>query len=330
MFDSQRSDVGEYSWEVLEQLIGHDVQIRNGVRRVPYGVGGLIHGETVRIVGVQDGGRLMLADRTFIDVFPDTEIIWNPLMGDGACTILRKTIGSSYAHPSPAIALTVLRGHTGSEVQILTGERKSENNITHGGVRSSITCRIPSSVLADLLRSHEVDTVQKIVWSGIEEGTLTTFREKEVDSMSANGHQAVIFLVRSLLAQKLGVAGALEQGAIQFRAQLAVLLRGNAGYPNLTSPKKLGDGDVMKERMNMANIIVHITKGRDCFPNETESYDDLRWDAVLDFWHRLEEQRRQVEHTETEARVSGLCIQSSIEALKKVGAIPISSRDTNS
>ncbi len=324
MTDSPSTDVSGYSWETLEQLIGHDVTIFNGVHRVPYAVSRVLNGETMRVVAVEEGGRLRLADRTFVDVSPNTKITWNPLIGNGEHRTLHKTIGSSYEDPSPAIALTILREHTSNEIQILTGERKQENNITHGGVRSTITCRIPSSVLAELRRSHEVGEVKNITWSGVQEGILTTFREQEASSTSANGHNVVVFLVRCLLAQKLGVAGPLEQGGIQFRARFAVLLQGNAGYPNLTSPENLANGNVMNEKMNMANIVVDITKGENCFPGETESYDDLRWDNIADFWHRLQEQRRRVEHTETGARISGLCIQSSIEALKAIGVIPMS------
>src|SRR3954463_11005563 len=125
---------------------------------------------------------------------------------------------------SPGLSLTLVDATTMRDgvllatSDVLIAARRPGANRTHPNVVSVPTQRIPASLHADLLSaaSHEETTDRGVSF----------FDGGEVDSGFDDGHHPVVFAVESLLGRKLGLAEALENGEVEYRAALRAGVRG--------------------------------------------------------------------------------------------------------
>ncbi len=186
--------------------------------------------------------------------------------------------------------------------KVLVCVRNREVNKTHPDVVSVPTQRIPTVLAEQIL--HESQKVGN-------QGDTMLFNCEEVSNTKENGHNEILFLVESLLSKKLGIADPLEGGAIKFSATLYGNQTGVANYPNLDD----------SEHLRMLNIVVHVHEGADLFPENTKSYDLVKWvpvDGFLKMWFRGKDPK-DIGLTGKQALgvcVDGLCISSSADILE--------------
>ena len=184
----------------------------------------------------------------------------------------------------PVLALTVIRyGSRG--VEILTGVRTEAANLTHPGVVSVPTLRVPEVLAESWL-------------SGID-ASIGLGREME-----------------NLLARKLGVADAIELEKVRWKIHAFGAWQG-------TSIIGENQNGPVTEDLTMFNACIEIVEGSDLFPAETASYKPLLWVPVKNFLRMV--RTRQVAALGADGDelllfcVYGLCLESAVRVLSIVG-----------
>ncbi len=218
------------------------------------------------------------------------------------------TDGGISSRPVGVIALTILDlsaggpfGPRAAEARILTVVRNPETNRTHPNTLSVPTQRIPESLLRDLTSRPPLDAVESAF----------------VSNRNISGHDAVIYATESLLASKLGLADALESGAVEFEAGVGVHSTAEVHYP--------GEGTTAgeSELISMVNLIVLLRRGNELLPGHTFAYSSLNWVP----WQRLglAASEKDVTHLlpsldPVEICIHGLCIATSVELWDRVAS----------
>ncbi len=198
---------------------------------------------------------------------------------------------------APVIALTILDATTlgpdGSirdDSRLLLGVRDPRTHATHPDVVSVPTQRIPPEVLAAIQARSQATLHPALDLPFPERLQEALILEAEgIDSRTTRGHDPFVYAVESLLSRKLGLAEALEQGAVSFTAFPGALLDGSVLYkdrgPEFEIPgeKVTLEGQVyFRERNAMVNVVVKLA-GASAVPEKTSSYRALRWIGVADF-----------------------------------------------
>lgn len=215
------------------------------------------------------------------------------------------------AQRAPILSLAVLdasslqAGVVRADSRVLIAARRPATNPTHPNVVSVPTQRIPPA-----LYSAIVDSADPLGSS--EERAY--FQGGVVDNTSINGHHPVVFAVEALLARKLGLGDALEQGHCRFRAALRTRVGGAALYDNL------GPADVY-EPVSMLNVVVEMQGRGSLPPLETSSYSMVAWTTVNSFLEGVDRKdpgyiNQQLDPLEF--CVHGVCLQAAQASLENL------------
>lgn len=211
---------------------------------------------------------------------------------------------------NPVIGLTVVDGALDrGESCILLVVRDATTNRTHPGVISVPTVRVPREIFSALVENS--DTV-------CSHGTTSLRRSHEAETEKTNSHDPLIFVVKMLLASKLGVADALERGAVQFKAEVTAFDSGQVLHSNLSPPAA--------EYVDMANLVVTITAGSDMFPPKTASYSHVLWAPLASFLMAVQRKDPALLGLDPlELCMRGLCVSTSYDRIAHAhGAEPYS------
>lgn len=205
---------------------------------------------------------------------------------------------------APVLALTIVDASTTASFEsinssslVLVGVRDPETNSTHPNVLSVPTKRVPNGVLGAI----EVEILQE---NSV--GTSTTYILNELDpDQRTNGHNSLFFAVKSILAEKLGVAEQIELGNVRFETRLEAMVVGTVKHPDF------------EEKTCMYNASVLLT-GASLVPDKTSSYRSLIWTPSENFIRAAESKDlTEVSHelNPFEFCIHGLCIMSSFNVL---------------
>lgn len=202
------------------------------------------------------------------------------------------------------LSLVVLDGTNGDgsvtdDSQVLVSVRDPANNRTHPGVVSVPTIRLPAVLGIELRQGHR---------AGKRFGSTELFDPVVVNSWESDGHSAIIFVVKALLCQKLGVADALESEGVLFSAGVAA---GSTGW-SCYEDERPSDGELIR----MTTLVVSITRGVGMFATRTSSYSDVMWCKAGEFLHAA--RTRDVSglgHSPLEMCIHGLCIATAHDVL---------------
>jgi hypothetical protein len=168
---------------------------------------------------------------------------------------------------SCVVAITVvspsLTRQSASSLDVLLGARRAECNDNHKDVVSVPTMRVPRSLFAAIRDTMRSDR----------EGQRQVARPA-----SRRSEDPVSHAVEAILSRKLGMADALEYDRLRFSADPRVIKSG-------ISPL-LVEGDVA-EPLQMINILVRLTSGREWFPCQTASYSAIQWFDAADTVRRI-------------------------------------------
>jgi len=208
---------------------------------------------------------------------------------------------------APVLALTLIdarsAGRNGTiekSSSLLVGVRDPETNITHPNVVSVPTKRIPKCILDGFL----VEMLRKS-----SPGASTTYIVREIQpDPRANGHSKLFFAVKSILAEKLGLAEQLERGEVSFATRLEAIVVGTVKHLEF------------EEKTCMFNASVFI-QGADHIPSKTSSYRSLIWTPISSFMLAAEHKdltKISPNLNPFEYCIHGLCIMSSFEFLTSV------------
>jgi hypothetical protein len=172
---------------------------------------------------------------------------------------------------SEVLSLVVLAGaaEAGSvteDSQVLMTVRDPLNNRTHPGVVSVPTIRLPVALAVELRKGRHARS---------QFGATELFDCVAMNSWDADGHSPIVFAVRTLLCQKLGVADALESGGLLFSAGVAASSAGWSYYDDQPLPSG--------EFIRMTTLMVFITRGVGMFTTQTASYSSVAWCKVGKF-----------------------------------------------
>lgn len=208
---------------------------------------------------------------------------------------------------SPVLALTIIDDCSVSRPfefnaasKILLGVRDPENNDTHPNVVSVPTKRIPFDVFAgiDVKITHEVK----------KEFSKTYLLSESNPDPRENGHSHLNFAVKSILAEKLGLADQMETKTVSFKARLGGVVFGTVKH------------EEFKEKTCMYNALVMLS-GCSHVPPRTASYRSLLWTPVQNFIHAAAEKDLNAISEELnpfEFCIHGLCVMSSFNVLTAV------------
>jgi hypothetical protein len=130
------------------------------------------------------------------------------------------------------------------------------------------------------------------------------------DDRKFRTHNPVIFFVKALLSEKLGVN---EERLCSFRAKPVWIESGNAIYS-----KSLGEKDEL-EPIDMLEILVLVSKP-DIFPKSTYSYSHILWSSISKFLAAYEKKDVQCIDPKLDAIelcIHGLCVAGAYEYLKR-------------
>ncbi len=193
------------------------------------------------------------------------------------------------------------------DTQVLVTVRDPLNNRTHPGVVSVPTIRLPAALAVELRQGQHVSN---------RFGSTELFEGVTTNSWDADGHSPIIFAVKTILCQKLGVADALESGGVLFNAGVAASSAGWSYYDDQPSPSG--------EFIRMTTLIVSITRGVSMFTPQTSSYSSVTWCKVGKFLRAA--RARDVStlgYDPVSTCVHGLCIASAHDVLAaKLGHEP--------
>lgn len=210
----------------------------------------------------------------------------------------------------------ILTGGEESDAQrgqrVLVSVRDPLNNRTHPGVASVPTIRIPSTLAADLRQGKHTSS---------QFGSTILFECVAVNSWDTDGHSAIVFAVKAVLCQKLGVAEALESGCLLFSARVAADSAGWSYYDDEPSPSG--------EFIRMTTLMAFITRGISTFTRRTSSYSCVTWCDVGIFLHAARERDvSALGHNPVSICIHGLCIASAHDVLaSKLGHEPYPKRN---
>ena len=173
--------------------------------------------------------------------------------------------------PSPVVSLAIIDNHLPESgplpeaLKLLVVVRDPATNRDHGDVVSVPTMRVPLSVL---------DAIWENACPDGQHGETVFHRGSTISNAVEDGHNALVFAVEGLMAQKLRVGDQVERGLISFRA---------APF-GLTVGASVSHGSERdREEIRMAGITVEIVRGAELFPPSTASYSHLAWVHVRDF-----------------------------------------------
>lgn len=177
--------------------------------------------------------------------------------------------------------------------------RDPTTNRTHPNVVSVPTARVPKILFDALLQDVSVES---------RHGYTSLCSSRDLDSEDATGHNPVIFVVKSILAQKLGAGDALEAGLLAFRARVGALSFGESQYYNADEPTS--------ELIAMVTIVVTLTKGADVFPSQTASYSHLRWVSTNQFVKAVQNKDPSLVNLHPiDLCIHGLCVSSTYDLI---------------
>ncbi|MBI5244188.1 MAG: hypothetical protein HY922_11020 [Elusimicrobia bacterium] len=188
---------------------------------------------------------------------------------------------------------------------ILLCVRDPARNLHHPNVVSVPTQRIPESLFQAIVNKSHACRVD----------VSSTLMDAEfVDNSETRGHNPVIYVVESLLAQKLGVSEGSYAGhaACLFRAKPVWLERGCVNYPGVSQ------GDIETEPIEMLSILV-LTADAGRFPRRTHAYSHILWTPIPKFLSSFEHKNVQYAHPDLdpiEFCIHGLCVSSAYKFLK--------------
>jgi hypothetical protein len=216
-------------------------------------------------------------------------------------------VGILKSNPTTVISAMILDGKTtGSgdtitpETKILIGVRNPQTNLTHPGVVSTPTQRVPKSLFASILQLSKKNKRSFNFNSSFPEQIFDAYQLQAplFDSQRQTGHNAVMYAVESLLVAKLGLAEPLQRAALHFTATPVVLLSGSTLYeiPGsvggfINDRRQLKDHSlvvkragepVMQEYIQMVCLKV-IVDNADVFPSVTASYSEIKWITIAEF-----------------------------------------------
>lgn len=201
-------------------------------------------------------------------------------------------------------------GSVTNDSQVLVSVRDPVNNRTHPGVVSVPTIRLPAVLAVGLRQGYRV---------GNRFGATELFDSVAVNSWESDGHASIIFAVKAILCQKLGVAEALESGEVSFSAGVAA---SSTGWSYYDEPPSAG------EFIRMTTLAVSITQGARMFTTRTSSYSNVMWCKVEDFLHaaRTRDVSR-LGYSPVGICIHGLCIASAHDVLaSRLGREPYPKR----
>jgi hypothetical protein len=176
-----------------------------------------------------------------------------------------------HAGDSLAVALVVLENgvaypRLSSSTPILMVVRDPRTNDTHPNVVSVPTARMPTALLHALWPRARARS--RFGWT-----RLANWEPRE--SHRYRGNDPVIHVVRSIFAQKLGLADALESGTLTFEAGVVAATAGWSHYDAARVPSA--------ERLTMVTVLVAVTSGAGEIPERTASYSKIRWVPLHQF-----------------------------------------------
>lgn len=193
----------------------------------------------------------------------------------------------------PGLALTLVRPSKAIEGQdVLVGVR-TKDNVTHEGVLSVPTVRVPN-VLAERwkpvtgARMISADEIRSRPWLVAD----------------------LAYVIENLLARKLGVADALEHHEVAFRVESLLALQGES----LIGVE--GDTEIV-EKLTMFCAQVRWDEGNDV-PRSTAAYDPLLWvpeDRFADMVRTRDVSALDAGLDAIDVCVRGLCIDGAARSL---------------
>ncbi len=205
---------------------------------------------------------------------------------------------------SEVLSLVVLdgtrdNGSVTDDSQILVTVRDPLNNRTHPGVVSVPTIRVPAALAVELRQGKCVSN---------QFGSTELFERAATNSWDTDGHSPIVFAVKTVLCQKLGVADPLESGDLLFSAGVAGSSTGWSYYDDEPSPSS--------EFIQMTTLVVSVTRGVGTFAAQTSSYSSMTWRNVGIFLHAA--RTRDVStlgYDPVSTCIHGLCIVSAYNVL---------------
>jgi len=219
---------------------------------------------------------------------------------------LNERYGQTPQRPSPVLSISLFDGVAGdadlrserARLQVVV--RDPQTNATHPNVISMPTQRIPRSLFRAITASAEREAVI---------GATTFYEAGEIDNLSPSPHHPVVYAVENLLSRKLGVADALESGALGFRAALRAVTLGKSVYSDNESSERT-------EHIAMANVRVIVTCGAEYFPARTPSYSTIFWVSVDQFMKTVQQKDPLILNLNPfEYCIHGLCISTAYDLL---------------
>lgn len=190
-------------------------------------------------------------------------------------------------------------GSVTDDSQVLVTVRDPLNNRTHPGVVSVPTIRVPAALAVELRQGQYVSN---------QFGSTELFERVATNSWDTDGHSPIVFAVKTVLCQKLGVADALESGGLLFSAGVAGSSTGWSYYDDEPSPSG--------EFIQMTTLVVSITRGVGTFAPQTSSYSSMTWRKVGIFLRAV--RTRDVStlgYDPVSTCIHGLCIVSAYNVL---------------
>jgi hypothetical protein len=191
----------------------------------------------------------------------------------------------------PVLALTILRQRA-EHLEILAGVRTGAANITHPGVVSVPTQRVPQVIAESWLSELGRPLGPELA------GQLG--REVEY-----------------LLARKLGLADALEL------RQVRLSIHALSGWQGTSVIGEDQDG-LITEDLTMFNACVEVVEGDGLVPPETASYRPLVWARSTDFLRMVETREVAALNADLDELlfcVYGLCLESTARTLRLVNGM---------
>ena len=213
---------------------------------------------------------------------------------------------------NPVVSLVVMDQPT----EVLTSDPENRiqlvvrdplTNSTHPNVVSMPTARLPRKFLDTILGTANIIG---------EYGETKLCIGEQVSSDASDAHHPLLFVIKSILARKLGVADALEAGTLAFRAQLVTLSNGQSWY--------LRGREQTSEKISMIGVCVRILRGPTQFPLRTASYLSVKWVPIPAFGRAVQSKDPSLVGLDAmEFCIHGLCVSSAYDFLaSKYGWTP--------
>jgi hypothetical protein len=218
---------------------------------------------------------------------------------------------------SPILSLTILDsasapdGVVARSSRVLVVVRDPRANATHPNVVSVPTQRIPPTLRDAILRSASP--------TGTARPRTEYFTGGRVDTTRDGGHDPTLYATEALLARKLGLAEALERGAVRVEAALRARVQGLAVYDNL------GDSG-LSEPVDMLNVVVLLSGDETELPLATSSYSLVAWTSVEGFVRGVDSRDPTSFGTRfdpVELCVHGVCLRAAQESLLQLLGKPV-------